>query len=386
MKGLMTKRILSLQHFLAVLTLAVFCWCGVEMANAQQKPVDLGNPDITRRELAIFDGFLDNHPELAEQLRHDPSLVNHQEFVENHPALQQFLREHPEIREEIKENPAAFMRREDRYDRSEADRRDDRNITRAELATMDGFLDRHPEIAEQLRKDPNLIDKREFIESHPELKAFLAQHPELRQQFKEHPDAFMHREERFDAREGDDATRRQLASMDRFLDSHPEIAEQLRKDPLLLDNQKFLTAHPALQDYLQQHPEIRQEVAENPNAFMREEDRFDRHEDNRDGDHRWDSDHDANRGGLASFHEFLGGHSAIADQLARDPQLATNQEYMENHPELRTYLQSHPDVQQELAQNPQAFMKSVQQFDQNSATSPKGMAPKTPVIDPKPKQ
>ena len=34
---------------------------------------------------------MDSHPEIAEQLRKNPSLVNNQEFVENHPALQTFL-------------------------------------------------------------------------------------------------------------------------------------------------------------------------------------------------------------------------------------------------------------------------------------------------------
>jgi hypothetical protein len=380
----MKKRILYLKYLLSCLTLAVLCGSG--LANAQTSPNTMASvtPDITQRQLSVFDNFLDNHPELAEQLRKDPSLVNNPEFVENHPALQQYLQEHPEIREEIKENPNAFMRREDRYDRREADsdRRGDRDITRGEVANMDRFLDRHPEIAEQLKKDPSLIDKREFIENHPELKEFLAQHPELREQFKEHPYAFMHREERFDASEADrDPTRRQLASMDRFMDSHPEIAEQLRKDPSLLDNKNFVAAHPALQDYLQQHPEVRQEVAENPNAFMRQEQRFDRNEDN-----RWGRDHDTTRGELASFHEFLGGHSSIASQLAQDPQLAKNQEYMENHPELQQYLQAHPGVREELKENPQAFLKSAQQFNENTAMPSKGMAPKTPAIDPKPKQ
>ena len=33
---------------------------------------------------------------------------------------------------------------------------------------------------------------------------------------------------------GDDITRRDIADMDQFLDSHPEIAQQLRKDPFIL--------------------------------------------------------------------------------------------------------------------------------------------------------
>src|SRR5579863_9742898 len=54
-----------------------------------------------------------------------------------------------------------------------------------------------------------------------------------------------------------DTTRRELAQFDQFLDSHPEIAEQVRKDPSLVNSKNFLTTHAALQTYLQDHPAIR---------------------------------------------------------------------------------------------------------------------------------
>jgi hypothetical protein len=374
-------QILHRSSLLTLLTLVVFWAAGLAHAQTGQTPtMTPASPDVTRQQLADFNMFLNDHPELAGQLQKDPSLMDNREFVDNHPSLQQFLQGHPEIRAEINENPNAFMRLEDRYEQHAGDR----DITRGELATMDRFLDSHPEIAEQLRKDPTLIDKREFVDSHPELKEFMAQHPELADQFKEHPDAFMHREDRFDQHEDDrDATRRQLASMNHFLDSHPEIAEQVRKDPSLLDNKKFVTAHPALQDYLQQHPEIRQEIAENPNAFMREEDRYEHREDRYD--HQPDG-RDRNRGELASFHQFLGDHSKIADQLTKNPELAKNDEYMEGHPELQQYLQAHPGVRAELTENPQVYMNSAQQFKENGATPAKEMIPKAPGLDPKPKQ
>lgn len=375
----MRKQILHLKYLLTCLTLVVFCVSGLAHAQTGQLPtMTPADPDITRQQLADFNMFLNQHPELAEQVQKDPSLMDNREFVENHPALQEFMERHPEIREEIKENANAFMRQEDRYEH-----RGDQGITPHDLALMDQFLDKHPEIDERLEKDPSLIDNREFIENHPELKEFLAEHPELRQAFKDNPDQFMHREERFDAsREGDRAPRWDLAGMDRFLDSHPEIAEQVRKDPSLLDNQKFLTAHPALQDYLQQHPDLREEIDKNPTAFMRQEDQFDRSEGR--GHEGWDRD--GNRSELASFHEFLGSHSTIADQLTKNPELAKNDEYMEGHPELQQYLQAHPGVQEQLKENPQVFMNSAQQFNGDSATSLKETTPKTPALDVKPKQ
>src|SRR3984893_17217733 len=129
----------------------------------------------------------------------------------------------------------------------------------------------------------------------------------------------MRQEQRFDRREDGrdgDVTHAQLARMDQFLDSHPEIAEQLRKDPGLMKSDEFTKSHPALQEFLQQHPGIRQEVSENPNAFMRQEQRFDRSEDNR-GMHSSGRD-------LEDFGQFLGGHSKIAQRLSQDPKLANN--------------------------------------------------------------
>jgi hypothetical protein len=316
--------------------------------------------EVSRRQLASFDIFLDSHPELAEQLRKDPSLVNRAEFIENHPQLQQYLQQHPEIREEISQNPNAFMRQEQRFDRREDQR--DRDLTRGELANMDRFMDSHPEIAERLRKDPSLVNNKEFVENHPALQQFLAEHPEVREEYKENPNAFMHQEERFDRREDQrdrDLTRGELANMDRFMDSHPEIAERLRKDPSLVNNKEFVENHPALQQFLAEHPEVREEYKENPNAFMHQEERFDRREDTA----MMRRNRDVTSAELASFNEFMGSHDKLADELSKNPSLANNQEYLENHPALRDYLKAHPEVHEELSENPATFIKSAQQFD-----------------------
>src|SRR5579863_4697336 len=288
------------------------------------------DPDLTRQQLAAFDQFLDAHPELAQQVRKDPSLVNNEEFVENHPDLQRYLQEHPEVREDLRQNPNAVMHQEERYDRRE-DKKEgklDPDVTRRELANMDRFMDSHPEIAEQLRKNPALIDNKDFVHDHPALQEFLANHPGVREEYKENPTQFMAREENFDRREGKldpDVTRRELANMDRFMDSHPEIAEQLRKNPALIDNKDFVQDHPALQEFLASHPGVREEYKENPTQFMAREENFDRREDSR-------GDHDVTRGELSSFHDFLEDHGNIASELSKNPSLATNQEYLENHP------------------------------------------------------
>jgi GrpB-like predicted nucleotidyltransferase (UPF0157 family) len=175
----------------------------------------------------------------------------------------------------------------------------------------------------------------------------------------------MHQEQRYDHREDQardrDVTRGELGNMDRFMDSHPEIGEQLRKDPSLVNNKKFVESHTALQQFLAEHPGVREEYKENPNAFMNREQRFDRREDQ--GRTR-----DVTRGEISSFNEFLGDHNAIAGELSKNPSLAKNEEYLENHPALRDYLKSNPKVHQELSENPQAFLQSAQQFNQHVTT------------------
>src|SRR6267154_1027944 len=313
----------------------------------------------TRRQLAGFDNFLDTHPEVAERLRKDPSLVNNQEFVERHGHLQQFLQQHPEVREELSQNPNGFMRQEQRFDRREDQARDG-DVTRRELANMDRFMDSHPEIAEQLRRDPSLVNDKKFVNNHPDLQQFLAEHPGVREEYKENPNGFMRQEQRFDRREDQarngDVTRRELANMDRFMDSHPEIAEQLRKDPSLVNDKKFVNNHSELQQFLTEHPGVREEYKENPNAFMHQEQRFDRRE-----DCAMRHDRDVSDKERSSFGEFMQGHSSIAGDLSKNPSLANNQEYLENHPALRDYLKANPKVHQQLAANPQTLLQSTQQ-------------------------
>jgi phage-related protein len=311
------------------------------------------NSDITRQELARFDQFLDGHQEIAEQLRRDPSLVNDQNYVQATPELQTFLQDHPGVREEIRENPNYFMRQENRYDRGED------NMRRQELARFDQFLDSHREVSEQLRRDPSLVKDQQFLQSHPALQSFLQDHPTVREDLQRNPNAFMRQENQYDRQEArqDSLRRAELAQFDRFLDSHRETAEQLRRDPSLVKSQQFVQSHPALQSFLQEHQDIRQQLDQNPNAFMRQENQYDRREEARDDASR--------RAELAQFDRFLDSHRETAEQLRRDPSLAKNQQFVQNHPALQSFLQQHPDIQQRLDQNPNAFMRQENRFDAN---------------------
>jgi hypothetical protein len=239
--------------------------------------------DITRREVVDMGQFLRDHPEVAEQLQKDPKLIDNQRFVDDHPQLHQFLAAHPHVREQFDEHPYAFMHDEDRLYRDEHGNGNGNgnDITRREVVDMGQFLKDHPEVAEQLQKNPKLIDDKRFVDDHPQLHQFLAEHPHVREQFDQHPYAFMRDEDRLYRDQhgngnGNDITRREVGLMNGFLNDHREVAEQLQKDPRLIDDQKYVDNHPELHAFLADHPEVRQQFDEHPDAFMKDEDRYQR--------------------------------------------------------------------------------------------------------------
>ena len=251
------------------------------------------------------------------------------------------------------------------------------DVTRRDLARFDQFLDSHREIAEQLRKTPSLIDDPQFLQSHPELNAYLQAHPSVKQEIGAQPNTFMRLEDswRRDAslRDRDaggqggqdrDNDRRDVANFNRFLDDHREIAEQVRKDPSLLDNRNFVQNHPALQTYLQDNPGVRDQLRQSPVAFMQQEDAL-----NRDSDTRY---RDPMRDHMADFGGFLHNHSDIQKDLSRNPSVVKDHEYVQNHADLDAYLNAHPDVRDELMANPQSFVHGAQQYGNESHTGTPG--------------
>jgi hypothetical protein len=67
-----------------------------------------------------FDGYLDQHPEVREQINHDPHLIDNPEFIENHPELREYMHNHPRAAADFRRHPDRFMHREHVYNRSEA--------------------------------------------------------------------------------------------------------------------------------------------------------------------------------------------------------------------------------------------------------------------------
>ena len=346
---------------LLLATAALLCLSAPARAQSTTAPSRTAQNNAPRSEVAQFDQFLDSHPEIAEQLRKNPALANDREFVRDHPALAAYLQNNPGIRDQLRQDPNAFMRDENRFDRAEDVR--GQNVSRRDLADFDRFLDNHREIAEQVRRNPSLVDNREFVDNHTALQTYLRDNPGVREQLRQDPNAFMRDENRFDRAEDvrdQNVSRRDLADFDRFLDNHREIAEQVRRNPSLVDNREFVQNHPALQTYLQTNPSVRDQIRQDPNAFMRQEDRFDAATGRERG---------VNHDHMASFGEFLGGHAKIAEDVSRNPSLVKDHEYIDNHRELGEYLNAHPEIRTEWEANPAGFVKGSQQFTSGGTSS-----------------
>jgi hypothetical protein len=343
--------------------------------------------DGPSRGVAQFDRFMDSHPDVAAQVRQKPWLLTNYNFLQSHPDLNAFLKARPQLNEEISQNSVAFMQLENRLEQPDG---------RRDLAELDRFMDSHPNISAQLKQKPWLVTNYEFLQSHPDLNTFLQNHQQLRTEIGQNPVAFMQEENSFDQPNG---TRdRDRDEYNRWLDTHREVGEQVRKKPDLVNDRQFVKNHKDLQRFFQQNPAIRDELRRNPNTFGPEQQQVNNGEyaSNRDTDARANSDfardrdadardrdadardrdaarpdRDNGRGygrhndrrDVVQFDRFLDSHREIAEQLRKDPSLADNPQFVQNHPALQDYMRDNPGVRDQMAQNPNAFMQQEDRLD-----------------------
>jgi hypothetical protein len=147
-----------------------------------------------------------------------------------------------------------------------------------------------------------------------------------------------------------DADRYELRAFQEFLTNHPWIANKLWEKPSRANDREFLEGNKELRFWLQNHPRAREEFRQDARAFMDRVRDFERYGWN-GGDRRWDNDRE-----IASFERFLDDHPRVAQDLRRNPSLANNGDYLEDHKELREFLRDHPAIREELRVNPRAVM------------------------------
>ena len=143
------------------------------------------------------------------------------------------------------------------------------DLTRGELRKFHQFLEDHPRVAQDLRNNPAYANDRRWVSNHDELNGFLRDNPRIRRELRENPGKVMTWERDLNARAD-------MRKFDRFLDSHPRIADRLRAHPELLRDRKFVDSHDELQAFLRDNPDLRREMQAHPQAFMDRAARYDR--------------------------------------------------------------------------------------------------------------
>lgn len=125
---------------------------------------------------------------------------------------------------------------------------------RRALREFDRFLDHHPLLEDELRCTPALATREPFLERQPALQSLLLANPLVKEGLAIYPRYFLNR-----------ALLRQasaplafadLAPFKEFFVQHPAIAQALTSRPELIRDTAFLTAQPALHDFLVRHPPL----------------------------------------------------------------------------------------------------------------------------------
>jgi hypothetical protein len=56
---------------------------------------------------------------------------------------------------------------------------------------------------------------------------------------------------------------------DEFLGKHPDLREQMIKNPNLVNDPAFRAQHPGMEQFMKEHPGVARNLKEDPNAVMR---------------------------------------------------------------------------------------------------------------------
>jgi 2-oxo-4-hydroxy-4-carboxy--5-ureidoimidazoline (OHCU) decarboxylase len=129
--------------------------------------------------------------------------------------------------------------------------------------TIQEYFEHHPEVADALRRSPSMLYDPEFLKTHPDVQRYFRDHPEATAEAKRNPASTLDRMMNH--------SHGKITNLQDYLGNHPDIAQQLRKRPALIDDPDFERAHPDLGRYAKEHPEECQELKQNPDRFIHED-------------------------------------------------------------------------------------------------------------------
>lgn len=242
-----------------------------------------------------------------------------------------------------------------------------------EMNSFEGYLNAHPNTARELQQNPNLIDDPQWMHHHPGLETYMGGHPNVRASIHENPSAFMGSESHWMSGNGGLVNNSGNTLGNRFdqgyLDKHPEVSQQLARNPGLADNPQYLSAHPGLQGYLEAHPEIHNDLRYHPDRFMTDADHSSAyHSSSYPGNPGWNGGNPGWNGEhreMGTADNYFDHHPDVYQQMQQDPRLVDNQHYVDSHPGLHDYLEDHPHARQAFKNHPDAFMHAEEHYQQH---------------------
>jgi len=140
-----------------------------------------------------------------------------------------------------------------------------------------------------------------------------------------------------------------LRSFERYLDEHWETAQELYRNPDLINDREYVRDHTALRNWLEDHPEAAREIRENPRAVLWSE----RGRPSRDSGDSSTRLTDRQR---RSWDNFLDEHRTVARDLARNPDLVNDPQYVRDHESLDDWFDEHREAASIIRANPGAYI------------------------------
>lgn len=161
----------------------------------------------------------------------------------------------------------SYYEREERSSSTRLSTRDQRSF--------EGFLDSHWETAQELYRDPELVDNKQFLRGHRDLRDWMEEHPDAAEAIRADPRAVIWRERASEGRERSERrsdtmrmSERDLASFESYLDKDWDTAQQLYQNPDLINDRRFVRNHDSLRNWLEDHPDAAEVVQANPHKFL----------------------------------------------------------------------------------------------------------------------
>jgi hypothetical protein len=226
-------------------------------------------PRISAADLRSFERYLDTHGDTAQELYRDPDLLNDRDYVREHQALRNWLEEHPEAAREIRANPQAVLWRERGRDADERYGASTR-LSDRQRRSWDNFLADHRDIARDLSRNPDLLNDASYVRDHEALDDWLREHREAADIITANPRAYTARPSYSADSDADygPPTASDLRSFEQYLNRNWEVADELYRNPDLVNDRRFVRTHPSLDDWLQAHPAAARAIRAQPQAYL----------------------------------------------------------------------------------------------------------------------